>query len=71
MIVDRLNATIARLSRRPRIGRVQKNWEGEPHVFGVRPWIVVYEPFREGDGIHILRILDSRQDLLAMLGKKT
>ena len=70
-VIDRIDATLARLARRPRLGRVELNFEGEPRVFSVYPWKIVYEPLPETDGIHVLRILDSRQDLSALLGKKT
>ena len=70
-IVDRLDAATIRLARRPRIGRVAAVWKGEPRVFGVRPWLIVYRPLSEEDGIFVLRILDSRQDIATLLGKKT
>jgi plasmid stabilization system protein ParE len=70
-VIDRIDATLVRLARRPRLGRTEMSFDGEPRVFSVYPWKVVYEPLLDGSGIYILRILDSRQDLLALLGKKT
>lgn len=70
-VIDRTDATLARLARRPRLGRIEPKFEGEPRVFSVHPWKIVYEPLPETDGIHVLRILDSRQDISALLGKKT
>jgi toxin ParE1/3/4 len=70
-IVDRLDAAIARLARRPRIGRVAAAWKGEPRVFGVRPWLIVYQPLSGGDGVLVIRILDNRRDIAALLGEKT
>ena len=45
--------------------------KGEPRVFGVRPWLIVYQPLSDGDGVHVIRILDNRRDIAALLGKKT
>lgn len=70
-VIDRFDATLARFARRPRLGRVELKFEGEPRVFSVHPWKIVYDPLPETDGIHVLRILDSRQDISALLGKKT
>jgi plasmid stabilization system protein ParE len=69
-VVDRINATIARLARRPRLGRVEQIFRGNPLVFTVYPWKIVYEPLPEGNGVNVLRILDTRQDIAALLGKK-
>ncbi|MBO9545674.1 type II toxin-antitoxin system RelE/ParE family toxin [Caulobacter sp.] len=70
-VIDRIDATLARLARRPRLGRIELSFKGEPRVFSVYPWKIVYEPLPETDGIYVLRILDSRQNLSALLGKKT
>ncbi|NQE64510.1 hypothetical protein E1H18_4766 [Caulobacter sp. RHG1] len=70
-VIDRINASIARLARRPRLGRVEQIFRGDPSVFTVYPWKTVYEPLPDGDGIHVLRILDTRQNIAALLGKKS
>jgi hypothetical protein len=31
----------------------------------------VYEVLEDGSGIHLLRILDSRRDIAALMGKKS
>jgi toxin ParE1/3/4 len=69
--VDRITATLQRLARRPRLGRQDATTVGEPHVFSVRPWKIIYRPLSDSDGVLILRILDSRRDVAALLGKKT
>jgi|GEM_PF-1222253 len=70
-VVDRITATLERLARRPRLGWRDATMRREPHVFSVRPWKIIYRPLPDGSGIHVVRILDSRQDLSALLGKKT
>jgi plasmid stabilization system protein ParE len=69
--VDRIAATLQRLARRPRLGWQDARAAGEPRAFSVRPWKIIYRPLSDVGGILVLRILDSRQDLSALLGKKT
>jgi plasmid stabilization system protein ParE len=69
--VDRIGMTLQRLARRPRLGWQDTGTPGEPRVFSVRPWKIVYRPLSDEGGIRVLRILDSRQNLAALLGKKT
>ncbi len=47
------------------------DFEGEPYSFAVSPWLIIYRPLPDGDGVRILRIIDSRRDIAALLGKKT
>jgi plasmid stabilization system protein ParE len=70
-VVDRITTTLERLARRPRLGRSDATMQREPHVFSVRPWKIIYRPLSNEAGIHVLRILDSRQDISALIGKKT
>ena len=70
-VIDRITLTLQRLGRRPRLGRLEASMPGEPRVFSVRPWKIIYRPLHDGAGVLVLRILDSRQDLSALLGKKS
>ena len=70
-VSDRLETVFRRLARRPQLGRVRLDFEGEPRSFSVTPWVVVYEALDGGSGIHLLRILDSRRDIAALMGKKS
>jgi toxin ParE1/3/4 len=70
-VIQRLDAAIARLSKRPRLGRRRYDFKGEPLGFTVAPWLVLYEPLSNETGILVLRILDTRRDLAALLGKKS
>jgi toxin ParE1/3/4 len=67
----RLDAAIARLAKRPRLGRPRYELKGAPLGFTVAPWLVLYEPLSDEVGIIVLRILDSRRDLAALMGKKS
>jgi len=70
-VLNRLDRAIERLARRPRLGRRRMDFNDEPYSFTVAPWLVVYEPLPGGAGIYLLRILDSRRDIAALMGKKS
>ena len=70
-VMDRLDATLQRLARRPRLGRVRLDLEGEPRSFPVGPWSIIYEPLEDDQGILVLRIVDNRRNIAALLGKKS
>jgi toxin ParE1/3/4 len=70
-VIFRLERTLERLAARSGLGRVRADFVGEPRSFSVPPWLVVYEPLAEDRGILVLRILDSRRDIAALMGKKS
>lgn len=70
-VLRRIDEVTLRLARRPRLGRRRLDFEGEPFSFSVSPWLIVYEPLPGGEGIFVLRILDNRRDIAALIGKKT
>ncbi|PVM90743.1 type II toxin-antitoxin system RelE/ParE family toxin [Caulobacter endophyticus] len=70
-VLGRLDHAIEKLARRPRLGPVRSDFDGQPRSFSVPPWLIVYEPLSDGAGIQVLRILDSRQDIAALMGKKS
>jgi toxin ParE1/3/4 len=70
-VTERLEAAIRLLARRPHLGRLRLDLQGEPKSFSVAPWVIVYEPLEDGNGIRLLRILDSRRDIAALMGKKS
>ena len=70
-VMDRLEATLNRLARRPRLGRVRLDLIGEPRSFPVGPWSIIYEPLEDDRGILVLRIVDNRRDIAALMGKKS
>lgn len=62
-ILSRIDETLLNLSEWPGIGRVRTDLNGAPRAFTIWPWIVLYEPLAEGDGILVWRIVDGRRDL--------
>jgi toxin ParE1/3/4 len=69
--IFRIERILERLAARPRLGRTRADFAGEPRSFSIPPWLVVYEPLAEDRGILVLRILDSRRDIAALMGKKS
>lgn len=69
--LGRLDRALERLARRPLLGPQRREATGDLRGFSVSPWLIVYRPLPEKGGVHVLRILDSRQDISALLGKKT
>lgn len=70
-VSDRLEAALVLLARRPMLGRPRPGFDGDPRSFSVRPWVIVYDLLPDDAGIQVLRILDSRQDTAALMGKKS
>jgi plasmid stabilization system protein ParE len=70
-VLQRLDRTISRLALRPGLGRRRTDFENEPSSFTVSPWLIIYRPLPDGDGVRILRIIDSRRDVAALFGKKS
>jgi len=71
VVLKRIDEVALLLARRPRLGRRRLDFEGEPYCFSVPPWLIVYDPLPDENGIIVLRILDNRRDIAALIGKKT
>jgi plasmid stabilization system protein ParE len=48
-------------------GRASPKTELGARRFLISPWLVIYRPLDDGDGIYVLRILDGRRDLSEIL----
>jgi toxin ParE1/3/4 len=66
----RLDRASERLARRPLLGPPRPEVPGDLRGFSVHPWVIIYRPLPDRAGVHALRILDSRQNSSALLGKK-
>jgi len=62
-ILRRIDQTLDLIAAMPRIGRVRRDLDGEPRTFSIWPWIIVYEPGSNTDGIVVWRVIDGRRDL--------
>jgi toxin ParE1/3/4 len=69
-VLARIYRSIGMLAYWPSAGLITKEVEGEPRRFPVPPWVIFYEMTPERDGIHVLRVLDGRRDLSAVLAMK-
>jgi plasmid stabilization system protein ParE len=64
-VLKRLDDAFRKLASRPNLGRTRIYLEGR-RAFSKPPWIIVYRPLPEGDGVLIQRVLDSRRNLPAL-----
>jgi plasmid stabilization system protein ParE len=62
-VLQRILSTIESVAIMPGMGRVRHDLGGAPRSFAVYPWVVLYRPFPEQDGITVLRVIDGRRDL--------
>lgn len=69
-VEERILRTLDRLAVMPNAGRVRPDIEESPHTFLIQSWRVFYRPRRELDGIFVLRILDTRRDIEAILRRR-
>jgi plasmid stabilization system protein ParE len=69
-VADRIMRTLARLAFMPNAGRVRPDLVGSPHTFLVQSWRIFYRPRAQLDGIVVIRIMDTRRDVDAILRKK-
>ncbi len=62
-ILRRIDETLFNLASTPGIGRLRNDLDGAPRSFAIWPWLVLYEPTANNDGILVLRVIDGRRDL--------
>jgi plasmid stabilization system protein ParE len=62
-ILRRIHGTIETVATMPGKGRVRHDLPGEPQSFAIYPWLVLYQPLPERDGIIVLRVIDGRRDV--------
>lgn len=69
-VLERFERAFNQLAAFPGMGRLQPQYAGAPRSFPVSPWMVFYEPLEDGRGITVLRVVDGRRDLSAVLGRE-
>ena len=62
---ERLEKSPDRLAAFPQLGRARRDLGENTFTLPVRPWVIIYD-FAEGD-VEVLRIVDGRRDLSALL----
>lgn len=69
-VVERIWKTMNNLAFMPGMGRRDRSYlEEGARMFPVVPWIIIYEPLPDDEGILVQRILDGRRDLAAIFKK--
>lgn len=66
-VIDRIARAVANLAEFPEMGRLRPDLPGSPRTFAAHPWVMVYRPLVGERGIHLLRVLDGRRDIAALL----
>src|SRR5882672_6463201 len=69
-IIARLNRSMAALSEYPGIGPQRRGLTGSPHCYPVQSWMIFYRLTTDRTGIEIVRIIDGRRDIQAILGRR-
>jgi plasmid stabilization system protein ParE len=63
LALARIRSTITLLSYNPAIGAPRSYTKKGEFAFPVRPWIIIFRPLPDLDGIYVLRVVDGRRDL--------
>jgi plasmid stabilization system protein ParE len=56
-LLERIYEALETLAQTPAIGRERPEYSGTPRSFVVRPYVIFYEPLRQGEGIAVWRVL--------------
>lgn len=67
-VLERMEQAFGRLAIFPGMGPVHPEYAGSPRVFPISPWMIVYKQL--DDCVLILRVVDGRRDLSAVLGRE-
>jgi plasmid stabilization system protein ParE len=67
LIIDRILETVQTLSFMPGMGGWRSFLKRGSLAFPVPPWLIIYRPLPELDGIEVIRVVDSRRDLANIL----
>jgi plasmid stabilization system protein ParE len=69
MAIGRIEETIRMLAFMPGMGRTRADLVRNARAFPSPPWIIIYRPLAEFDGIQVLRVLEGRRGLTTIFGK--
>jgi toxin ParE1/3/4 len=70
LILGRIEESIRTLAFMPGLGRPRPYLKRGTRTFPISPWLVVYAPLPDLDGIRVVRVVDGRRDLGAVIGNK-
>jgi len=69
-VIGRLHRAMTSIADYPGIGRKRRDLAGSPMCFPVQSWLVFYRPTSDRTGVEIVRIIDARRDIEAILARK-
>jgi toxin ParE1/3/4 len=70
LILGRIEETIRMLAFMPGLGRSRRYLGRSTRVFPQPPWLIIYTTLPDLDGIRVIRVIDGRRDLPAVLGRR-
>jgi len=69
MVTECIQKTMRSLASMPGMGRRWSYLNRDSRLFPVPPWVIVYMPLPEGNGIEVVRVIHGRRDLPAIFGR--
>jgi plasmid stabilization system protein ParE len=68
-VLARLHRAMSSIAASPGIGRRRHELVGAPQSFAVQSWIIFYRATADRMGVEIIRVIDGRRDIEALLGR--
>jgi toxin ParE1/3/4 len=68
-ILTRIERAISALAELPRLGRLRHDLASGIRSFAVYPWVILYKPLSDGEGIFVVRVVDGRRDVPSLFGQ--
>jgi toxin ParE1/3/4 len=68
-ILTRIEGAISTVAAFPRLGRLRHELESGIRSFAVYPWVILYKPLSQGEGIFVVRVVDGRRDVPRLFGQ--
>ena len=66
-VLARIYGALEVVASAPYVGRERAEFAGSPRSIVVRPYVIVYEPLPEGDGIAVWRVLHGARMIDALV----
>ncbi len=68
-VLARIHRAMSSIAASPGIGRRRHELVGAPQSFAVQSWIIFYRATADRRGVEIIRVIDGRRDIEAILGR--
>ena len=61
--IERVFHVVDLLADTSGMGRVRDDLAGEPRSHPVPPWVIIYDPLPNGQGVEVLRVIHGHRDI--------